>query len=85
MSTTQTSHEPSPDELDHATRDGAGAESHAATTSGHGGDGEHPDAGEALGPVDVKAWGALLLGIAAGLVIVLCLVITNGLVTATPA
>lgn len=67
MSTTQTSHEPSPDEVDHATTDG------------------HDDhAGEALGPVDVRAWGALILGVAAGLVVALCLVITTTLL-ATPS
>jgi ABC-type nickel/cobalt efflux system permease component RcnA len=70
MSTTQASHEPSPDEVDHA------------TTDGH--DADHAHDGEALGPVDVRAWGALLLGVAAGLVIALCLVITTTLL-ATPS
>lgn len=68
MSTTQTSHEPGPDELDNATTDGHDA--------AHG--------GEALGPVDVRAWGALILGVAAGLVVALCLVITTTLL-ATPS
>ena len=58
MSETQTSHEPGPDELAHATDNDA----HLA---------------EAIGPVDVQAWGALVLGVAAGLLIVLCLVLTT--------
>ncbi|GAC1666352.1 MAG: hypothetical protein NVS9B8_07740 [Candidatus Limnocylindrales bacterium] len=40
---------------------------------------EHGHAGEALGPVDVRAWGALVIGVAAGLLVVLCLVITISL------
>lgn len=73
MSTIQTSHEPSPDGDGHATTDG-----HAdhADDQAHG--------GEALGPVDVRAWGALILGVAAGLVVALCLVITTTLL-ATPS
>ena len=70
MSTTQTSHEPSPDELANATADGH--------------DDRHGHGGEALGPVDVQAWGALILGVAAGLVVALCLVITTTLL-ATPS
>ena len=34
---------------------------------------------DALGPVDVWAWGALALGVAAALLVVLCLVITTSL------
>lgn len=68
MSETQTSHEPSPAELEHA----------AAPDGGHGTD-DHGHAEEALGPVDVMAWGALVLGVALGLLIVLCLVITTSL------
>ncbi len=70
MTTTQTSHEPSPDEADHATADGH--------------DDGHAHGGEAIGPVDVRAWGALILGVAAGLVVALCLVITTTLL-ATPS
>ena len=46
---------------------------------GHG-DADHDDhghGGDELGPVDVQAWGALALGVAAGLLIVLCLVLTT--------
>lgn len=73
MSTTRTSHAPTPAEVHQATIDGADdrADDHAAD-------------GEALGPVDVRAWGALILGVAAGLVVALCLVITTTLL-ATPA
>jgi hypothetical protein len=75
---TQTSHEPTPDELEgHATTDPS---HHPGDVAGepHGPD-DHAHAGEALGPVDVQAWGALVLGVAAGLVVALCLVISLGL------
>ena len=65
MSGTETSHEPDPTDPDGA--------------HGHG-DGSHDDHGhdgDELGPVDVQAWGALALGVAAGLLIVLCLVLTT--------
>ena len=82
MSTTQTSHEPDPGELEHVAaqsedRADAHGSGHDGVAAGHD---EHGHGGEALGPVDVRAWGALVLGIAAGLVVVLCLVITNSLV-----
>lgn len=74
MSTTQTSHEPTPRELGHASGDADVAHGAADRGDGH--------AVEPLGPVDVRAWGALVLGIAAGLLVVLCLVITQSLVAA---
>ena len=83
MSKTQTSHEPSPDELEHASADGGhhpgdlAGEPHGpgdhGETDGHD---DHAHGAEALGPVDVQAWGALVLGVAAGLLVVLCLVIS---------
>jgi hypothetical protein len=83
---TQTSHEPTPDELDHGAADrghhpgDVAGEAHGpddhGETHGHG---DHAHASEALGPIDVQAWGALALGIAAGLVVALCLVITMSL------
>jgi hypothetical protein len=78
MSTTQTSHEPGPDELaaeadPHADR---AVDTHA---DGHG-DGH---GGDALGPVDVRAWGALAIGVAAGLVVAACLVISSMLSVTT--
>lgn len=76
MSTTQTSHEPSPAELDANASAPHGA-GHADDTHGHGAD--H------LGPVDVRAWGALLLGTAAGLLVALCLVITTTLLAGSAA
>ena len=50
---------------------------HAQAAPDHGahGDGTHADShdahghGEALGPIDVRAWGALLVGGAAGLLV----------------
>jgi hypothetical protein len=38
---------------------------------------DHADDAETLGPVDVQAWGAFVVGIAAGLVIVICLVLST--------
>jgi len=89
MSQTETHHEPTPDELSHAgtdrghhpgdvTGEAHGADDHG-DTDGHD-DHAHPD--EALGPIDVQAWGALIVGIAAGLLVVVCLLITNSLVSA---
>ena len=44
-----------------------------------------PTGGDALGPIDTMAWAALVVGIAAGLVVALCLVITMSLSTPIPA
>ena len=86
MSQTETHHEPTPDELEYAGTEGGhqpgdvGAEPHGSATQvdAHG---EHGHADDALGPVDVPAWGALVVGVAAGLVVVVCLLLTNSLVT----
>src|SRR6185295_13226252 len=69
MAKTQTSHEPTPDELAHGT-----------------GEVHHPGdlAGEAHGPDDTARWGAFLVGIGAGLIVGLCLVITTTLLTTSP-
>ena len=59
-----------------------GAVAHHETTD-HGDDHGHDDhahAGEALGPIDVAAWGAGVLGIAAGLLIVACFMLATGAV-----
>jgi hypothetical protein len=87
VSTTQTSHEPNPDELAHATTDHGrihpddiAGEPHGSGDHGEmDGHDDHAHAEEALGPVDVQAWGALLIGIAAGLAVVLCLVLSTAL------
>jgi hypothetical protein len=54
----------------------AGAVAHHSTDDhgdDHGHDDHaHPDAEEPLGPIDVVAWGACILGIAIGLVIAVC-------------
>lgn len=82
---TETSHEPSTEELANATKDRGPhhpgdvvGEAHGIDDHGedHGHD-DHAHESEALGPVDVQAWGALVLGVAAGLLIVLCLVLTT--------
>jgi ABC-type nickel/cobalt efflux system permease component RcnA len=79
----ETSHEPTPDELAHAETgelhhpgDIAG-EVHGTDDHGetHGHD-DHAHAEEALGPVDAARWGAFALGLAAGLLVALCLVLT---------
>ncbi len=76
LTTTQTSHEPGPDELARAEADG-----HAADDNGDGHRDGHGDGHgeEALGPVDVQAWGALLIGRAAGLGIAFFLLVTTTL------
>jgi hypothetical protein len=38
---------------------------------------DHANDAETLGPVDIQAWGAFAVGIAAGLVIVICLVLST--------
>jgi hypothetical protein len=93
MSKSRTTHEPSPDELAHAGADHGlhhpgdladeahGPDDHGET-DGHD---DHAHGEEALGPVDVQAWGALALGVGAGLLVVLCLVITTRILAATIA
>jgi hypothetical protein len=80
---TQTSHEPTPDEEDHAAAgelhhpgDIAGEE-HGLDDHGetHGHD-DHAHAEETLGPVDTAAWGAFAIGIGAGLLVAICLALT---------
>jgi hypothetical protein len=58
-----------------------GPDDHGET---HGHD-DHAHAGDTLGPVDTLAWGALALGVGAGLLVALCLVITTQLLATTPA
>ena len=59
-----------------------GAVAHHATDD-HGddhGDDDHAHADEALGPIDVAAWGAGILGVAIAIVIAVCLSLgTTGL------
>jgi len=89
---TETSHEPTVGELEHAAggelnhpgdvaNEVHGPDDHGGT---HGHD-DHAHGSEALGPIDVAAWGAFAVGIAAGLVVVLCLVITTTLLGSPPA
>ena len=57
----------------------AGAVSHHETTD-HGDDHGHDDhahAEEALGPIDVAAWGAGVLGILAGILIAACFMLAT--------
>ena len=49
-----------------------GPDDHGTT---HGQD-DHAHPGEALGPVDTAMWGAFAVGIAAAMLVVLCLVLT---------
>jgi len=90
MSDSET-HTPSSDELAHAAADHGlhhpgdladeahGPDDHGET---HGHD-DHAHGVETLGPVDVRAWGALALGVGAGLLVALCLVITTRLLVTT--
>ena len=67
-------HGPADDVPGHEPADGG----HAAVDDGHG---AHDVHGEALGPVDVRAWAAGAVGILLGLVVVACMVVaTRGLV-----
>jgi len=86
MTTTQSSHEPGPDELSHATPHGEphhpgdiADESHGpddhGETDGHD---DHAHGSEALGPVDVQAWGAFGVGIALGLIVAVCVALSTG-------
>ena len=60
------------------------APSHAQATVAGGHEGHHSDshgddhghAGEALGPIDWRAWGAAVLGIASALLVVVVLYVT---------
>ncbi len=59
----------------------AGAVAHHATDD-HGDDHGHDDHAhgeEPLGPIDVAAWGAGLLGLAAGLIVALCFALSTSL------
>jgi hypothetical protein len=92
MSKTQPDHEPGPDEPGHAPAahglhhpgdladEAHGPDDHGET---HGHD-DHAHAADALGPVDVRAWSALAIGVGAGLLVALCLIITTTLLAATP-
>ena len=92
MSNQDTAHQSSPHELGHAASDGEQhhpgdlvAEAHGPDDHGetHGHD-DHAHGADVLGPVDVWAWGALAIGVAAGLLVALCLLITTTLL-AVPA
>jgi hypothetical protein len=92
MAKDKTSHEPSPDEPAVAP-DGHGLhqpgdladEAHGPDDHGetHGHD-DHAHAGDTLGPVDTRAWGALAVGVGAGLLVAWCLVFTTQLMATTP-
>jgi len=61
---------------------GSEAGHHAVTD--HGDDGEHDDhahAEEALGPIDVRAWGAGIAGVAIAAVVVACFALATGALT----
>jgi len=57
-----------------------GPDDHGET---HGHD-DHAHGGDALGPVDTRAWGALAVGVGAGLLVAWCLVISTALLSSTP-
>lgn len=51
-----------------------GPDDHGET---HGHD-DHAHGSEALGPIDVQAWGALAVGIGLGLVVAVCVALSTG-------
>jgi hypothetical protein len=51
-----------------------GRDDHSET---HGHD-DHADGSEALGPIDVQAWGALAIGIGLGLLVAICVALSTG-------
>ena len=60
----------------------ADAPGHAGAVAHHATDDHGADGGEALGPVDVAAWGAGALGVLLGLIVAFCFVLaTSGLAT----
>lgn len=60
----------------------ADAPGHAGAVAHHATDDHGADEGEALGPVDVAAWGAGALGVLLGLIVAFCFVLaTSGLAT----
>ena len=88
---TETRHEPTPDELAHAERGelhhpgDIADETHGVADHGdtHGHD-DHAHGNDALGPVDTARWGAFALGIAAGLLVAICLVLTVAIIGSSP-
>ncbi len=58
-----------------ATRHGDASHGGASSAAGHD---DHGHASEALGPVDRAAWGAGLLGVLLGLVVVVAIALASG-------
>jgi hypothetical protein len=59
----------------------AGSEGGHHAITDHGDDGEHDDhahAEEALGPIDVRAWGAGIIGVVIGAAVAACFALTTG-------
>ncbi len=56
-----------------------GGEPHGPDDHGetHGHD-DHAHGSEALGPIDVQAWGALAIGIGLGLLVAVCVALSTG-------
>lgn len=78
-------HEPTDDATETHRADGHGAgvghahgDNHAGGVDAHA---EHGHDEMALGPVDVAAWGAGILGVALGLVTAFCFALSTGLIT----
>ena len=62
-----------------AAADAHGAHEPDDVGHGHAGHDEHGDHAQALGPVDWLAWGAGILGVAAGLAVAFCLFLATNL------
>jgi hypothetical protein len=69
-----------------STNDRVGGEDHGRTDAHRPGDiadephgpDDHAHGSEALGPVDVQAWGALAVGIGLGLIVAICVALSTG-------
>jgi ABC-type nickel/cobalt efflux system permease component RcnA len=86
---TQTAHEPTPDEVDHAATGelhhpgDVVPEPHGPDDHGEAdGHDDHAHETDMLGPVDTAAWGAFVVGIAAGLLVALVLVLSTSVIGA---
>ena len=72
----ETHHEPHGSASPHGAADDVPG--HEPAGGDHGDAGGHGEHAEALGPIDVQAWGAGAVGILLGLVVVACMVVATG-------
>jgi hypothetical protein len=63
--------------------DGANVAADEHATDAHASD-DHGHGADALGPIDVAAWGAGALGVALGLAVAFCFVVATSLMSSAP-